>query len=108
MTVKIEDIRKGDEVLVQGTVSDVLGQTLAVRLRTIYGPCTITPLDDTIAQHIPRKIEVGDKVRKRSRDAVWEVAAAPREGDGGRVEVALWRVDYGFHVASVDDLERVS
>ena len=105
MTVKIEDIRVGDEVLVRATVKSVGHDLFNAEIGGTVFHCFGKEL---IAQHIPRKIEVGDKVRKRSHDAVWEVAAAPREGDGGRVEVALWRDDYGFHVASADDLERVS
>ena len=107
MTVKIEDIRVGDEVLVRLTYAgqDKGGIYLGLDANSI----AVRVLADRITQHIPRKIKVGDKVRvkfdKGGRE--YEVVSDPRTPATGFEQVSLWNGHYGFTWSYLSDLERV-
>lgn len=116
MTVKIEDIREGDEVLIAFRVARVDTSTAWPHVEVdkfnldggIVSDEYLSAGVYAIAQHIPRKIEVGDRVRVKSSGTEYEVIAGPRKTEGGAVEVAVWSGRYGFWYCDPADLERVS
>ena len=101
MTVKIEDICEGDEVLVRAKVKATYPAGALVILDGV--PFSIE--HNLIAQHIPRKIEVGDRVRYLGRE--YEVVAGPRTASCGSEQVSLWSDNIGFTWSYLSNLERV-
>ena len=116
MTVKIEDIREGDEVLIAFRVARVDTSTAWPHVEVdkfnldggIVSDEYLSAGVYAIAQHIPRKIEVGDRVQHKVSGLHYEVVAGPRSTAAGDVEVAVWRIEGGFWHYEVSDLERVS
>ena len=103
MTVKIEDMRVGDEVLVRLTY---VGQDKGgIYLGLHANSPAVRVLADRIIQHIPRKIEVGDRVRYLGRE--YEVVAGPRTASCGSEQVSLWSDNIGFTWSYLSDLKRV-
>ena len=105
MTVKIEDIREGDEVLVRltyarggsarwGIFKNTAGEDLCVH-------------ETSIAQHIPRKIKVGDVCLDRGCQVV---VVAIADGDAWVTPKSIDRPSSAMkhYTVRLDNLERVS
>ena len=109
MTVKIEDIRVGDEVLVRCVVTDVSPKdvySICVRASVCVQaqPSWVAPMD--IAQHVPRKIKVGDDV---------VVNSGGLSGARGTIRAIYGQFAWvfsnsvgGYCTVPLSDLERVS